>query len=29
MQNKEDEESNKTPLEIKLEDIAEDIGKFG
>ena len=29
MQNKEDEESNKTPLELKLEDIAEDIGKFG
>ena len=29
MQNKEDEESNKTPLEFKLEDIAEDIGKFG
>ena len=29
MQNKEDEESNKTPLEIKLEDIADDIGKFG
>ena len=29
MQNKEDDESNKTPLEIKLEDIAEDIGKFG
>ena len=29
IQNKEDEESNKTPLEIKLEDIAEDIGKFG
>ena len=29
MQNKEDEESNQTPLEIKLADIAEDIGKFG
>mgnify|MGYP002625047044 CR=1 FL=1 len=29
MQNKEDEESNKTPLELKWEDIAEDIGKFG
>ena len=29
MQNKEDEESNKTPLELKLEDIANDIGKFG
>ena len=29
MQNKEDEESNKTPLEIKLGDIADDIGKFG
>ena len=29
MQNKEDEESNQTPLEIKLADIADDIGKFG
>ena len=29
MQNKEDDESNKTPLELKLEVIAEDIGKFG
>ena len=29
IQNKEDEENNKTPLEIKLEYIAEDIGKFG
>ena len=29
MQNKEDEESNQTPLELKLGDIAEDIGKFG
>lgn len=28
-QNKNDEESSKTPLEIKLEEIAEDIGKFG
>ena len=29
MQSKEDEEKNKTPLEIKLADIAEDIGKYG
>ena len=29
MQNKNDEESNQTPLEIKLGDIAEDIGTFG
>ena len=29
MQNKNDEESNQTPLELKLGDIAEDIGKFG
>ena len=29
MQNKNDEESNQTPLEIKLGDIAEDIGQFG
>ena len=29
MQNKNDEESNQTPLELKLADIADDIGKFG
>ena len=29
MQNKEDEESNQTPLELKLADIAELIGQFG